>query len=108
MLAWKLGWRSLLRNKRRTAITMAVIVLCYSLLVVSLGLSHGGHADMAEIGIRLGQSHIVVEHEAYADALTLDYPIDDPRPITELAQAGEYWWDRKIPRDLLAAARRAA
>jgi len=25
---------------------------------------------------------------------------------TELARAGEYWWSRKVPRDLLAAARR--
>ena len=30
------------------------------------------------------------------------------RKFGELAQAGEYWWDRKIPRDLLAAARREA
>ena len=28
--------------------------------------------------------------------------------FTELAQTGEYWWDRRIPRDLLSAARRAA
>ena len=33
---------------------------------------------------------------------------DSGLKFTELAQAGEYWWDRKIPRDLLAAARRAA
>ena len=26
--------------------------------------------------------------------------------FTELAQAGTYWWDRKIPRDLLSAARK--
>ena len=28
--------------------------------------------------------------------------------FTELDQAGEYWWDRRIPRDLLSKARKAA
>ena len=38
----------------------------------------------------------------------LDLAPDSGLKFGELAQAGEYWWDRKIPRDLLSAARRAA
>ena len=38
----------------------------------------------------------------------LELAPDSGLKFGELAQAGEYWWDRKIPRDLLSAARRAA
>ena len=36
----------------------------------------------------------------------LELAPDSGLKFGDLAQAGEYWWDRKIPRDLLAAARR--
>ena len=36
----------------------------------------------------------------------LELAPDSGLKFGDLAEAGEYWWDRKIPRDLLAAARR--
>jgi len=34
-------------------------------------------------------------------------PASEPK-FTELDQAGEYWWDRRVPRDLLSKERKAA
>lgn len=38
----------------------------------------------------------------------LEYAPESGLKFGELAQIGEYWWGRKIPRDLLSASRRAA
>ncbi|RME28495.1 MAG: ABC transporter permease [Deltaproteobacteria bacterium] len=65
MLLLKLAARNLLRNKRRTAITMAGISLGLALMVFSNNIAYGSHNDMLRTAISMMAGHVVVQGEGY-------------------------------------------
>lgn len=87
MLLLRLAWRSFLRHRWRSAITATAISLGLAMMLLFVGIADDGHARMAELGIRMGSGHVVVHDKGYAEALTLDHVISDPKPIVQTAEA---------------------
>lgn len=88
MLVWKLAARNLLRHKRRTLITASAITLSYAILLVFMGLGDGSHAQMVDMGVRMGAGHVVVQPPGYRDDQTIDHLIDDPTAVLAALAAG--------------------
>jgi ABC-type lipoprotein release transport system permease subunit len=80
-----LGWRSFVRHRRRSIITTLAVSFSLAMMIVFVGLADDGHARMAEMGIRLGAGHVVVEPKGYQDDPTLDHLVEDPAAVIERA-----------------------
>ena len=87
MLTFKLAWRSFLRHWRRTAITLGGVSISLAMMIAFVGIADDGHARMAELGIRMGAGHVVVQGKGYQAAETLDHLVPDPARIIRKAQA---------------------
>ncbi len=67
LMLFKLAARNLLRNKRRTAITMTGISLGLALMVFSNNIAFGSHNDMLRTAVSMMAGHVVVQGEGYQD-----------------------------------------
>ncbi len=65
MLALRIGWRSFVRHRRRSAITLSAIALGLAMMLFFVGMGTDSHAKMADMGIRLGSGHVLVEAKDY-------------------------------------------
>lgn len=65
MLLLSLAARNLLRNRRRTLITMAGISFGLALMMLSNNVAFGSHNDMLRTAISLMAGHVVVEPAGY-------------------------------------------
>jgi len=83
----KLAWRSFLRHRRRSLITGSAIALGLAMMLVFVGLADDGHRRMADIGIHLGASNVVVQGRGYQDTQSLDHVVGDPAQVAETARA---------------------
>lgn len=81
MLEQKLGLRNVLRNRRRTLVTASIIVSSFSLMILFLGLSDGGHKAMIDIGIKMGVGHVVLYDDQYSNDPSLEHLIQAPNDI---------------------------
>ncbi len=86
MLTLMLAWRSFVRNKRRSIITAAAISFGLAMMIVFVGLADDGHARMAEMGIRFGSGHVLVQGKGYQEDQTLDRLVTDPEQVVQIAK----------------------
>ena len=86
LLTFKLAWRSFIRHRRRSIITTAAVSLSLAMMIIFVGIADDGHARMAELGIRLGQGHVLVQGKGYQAAETLDHLVPDPGRIIARAR----------------------
>jgi len=86
MLSWQLGWRSLIRHKRRSIITAAAVALSLALMLMFVGIADDGHAKMADMGIELGAGHVLVQGDGYQEQQTLDHLVTDPAHVVATAE----------------------
>ncbi|TNF47179.1 ABC transporter permease, partial [bacterium] len=77
----RLAFRNLKRHFRRTLISTVGIALGVALSLFSLGLGDGGHNQMIENGVRIGQGHLTVQVKSYLEAPSPSKYIEDPAPI---------------------------
>ena len=76
----RLAFRNLKRHFRRTLISTVGIALGVALSLFSLGLGDGGHNQMIENGVRIGQGHLTVQAKGYLEAPSPSKYIPDPVP----------------------------
>jgi len=86
MVSLLLGWRSFVRHKRRSIITCAAISVSLAMMIMFVGLADDGHARMAELGIRMGAGHVLVQGKGYQQEQTLDQLVADPDRIVQVAK----------------------
>lgn len=72
MLTLKMAFRSFVRHRRRSGLTGVAVALGLAMLLVFVGLADDTHARMAELGIRMGEGHVLVEAKDYRERQTLD------------------------------------
>jgi ABC-type lipoprotein release transport system permease subunit len=77
----RLAFRNLKRHFRRTLISTVGIALGVALSLFSLGLGDGGHNQMIENGVRIGQGHLTVQVKSYLEAPSPSKYIQTPGPI---------------------------
>jgi ABC-type lipoprotein release transport system permease subunit len=73
----KLVWRSLGRNRRRTAITTFAIALAMALAVFFLALSEGMYDQLLEGVLRMQSGHVTLGHPRHLDAPAVDLVVRD-------------------------------
>lgn len=93
----KFAFRNLRRNLRRTLLTVLAIALGTGLALFSIGLGDGGHSQMIENGVRIGQGHLTVQREGYLESPSLSLYINDPGPFMRVIRESPYV-DRAYPR----------
>lgn len=86
MLLIKLAWRSLLRNKRRTLITVISIALGTGLALFFISLQLGVYEKMIDEAVRMNAGHLTVEHGDYELAPSIDLFVS---PVTEISRMAE-------------------
>jgi len=67
MLLWKLGYRNLWRNRRRTILTMSAIGIAASMVILMLSIYEGMLWDMIESATDLYHGHVKITAEHYLD-----------------------------------------
>jgi len=87
MITLRIAWRSFLRHRWRSAITAAAVSLGLAMMLVFVGVADDGHARMAELGIRMGSGHVIVESKGFRDAQTLDHVVHDADAIARRLDA---------------------
>ena len=65
---FRLAWRNLWRNRRRTLITLAAISLSMMLVQAFHNLSYGVYARMIDSGVRAGAGHLAVYRGDYVES----------------------------------------
>lgn len=90
MLIARIAWRSFLRHKRRSLITASAISFGLALMLISVGMGKDVHDRMADMGIRLGAGHVLVQARGFQDEQTLDYTLAHPDEILAVARQLEH------------------
>jgi ABC-type lipoprotein release transport system permease subunit len=86
-LSWRLAWRNLGRNPRRTLITGGAIVAGVSLCIAVGGLTDGLDADLIRSVTRMSMGEIQVHRPGYLEKHTLTLTMDDPASTLRSAAA---------------------
>ena len=93
----KLAFRNLRRHFRRTLITVLAIALGTGLALFSIGLGDGGHFQMIENGVRIGQGHLTVQRDGFLESPSNSLYVEDPDPFMAVIRKSPYV-DRVYPR----------
>jgi ABC-type lipoprotein release transport system permease subunit len=92
---WRIAYRNLGRNRRRSALTLVAVALGMGLLVVLAGLIKG-EVDLAlRNGIRLQTGHVQVQDESYEEerlSLAWEDLIENPWDLAAQAEAQDEVW----------------
>ena len=89
MLIFRLAWRSLWRNRRRTIITVSSIALGITLALFLISMAEGMYKKLIDDAVRMNAGHVTVENREYARAPSVDLVVPSVSAIESLA--------RKIP-----------
>ena len=85
-LLWRLAWRNLGRNRRRTLITGGAIVAGVSLCIAVGGLTDGLSADVINSVTRKSLGEIQIHRPGYLAKRALSLTMDDPEKIVRAAE----------------------
>ena len=72
----RLAARNVLRQRRRSALIAAAMVLGVAMLILFLALGDGMHAQWIDAGVRLADGHVTVETPAFRRSASLDDRLD--------------------------------
>ncbi|MGD8720092.1 MAG: ABC transporter permease [Candidatus Zixiibacteriota bacterium] len=78
---FKLGWRNLWRNKRRTLLTLGAVTLYSWLLLWFLWFGDGAHDGMIENYVRVLTGHVQVHAVGFRDDMSVMKRIREPGPL---------------------------
>jgi putative ABC transport system permease protein len=78
---FKLAWRNLWRNKRRTLLTLGAVTLYCWLLLWFLWFGDGAHDGMIENYVRILTGHVQIHARGFRDDMSVMKRIRDPAPI---------------------------
>ena len=74
-MLFKVAWRSLLRNWRRTLITISAISGGVALALFGLAFAYGSHAQIIRDAVRIQSGHITLEHPEFREAPSIDVTV---------------------------------
>jgi lipoprotein-releasing system permease protein len=81
----RLAFRNVLRQRRRSALTVVAIVLSLSMFLVLRGVGDGVHQQMAEIGVRMGLGDVVIYRKGYRRDPSLDHLVQGADKVRAVA-----------------------
>lgn len=88
-MIFKIAFRNTFRQKRRTILTGLAMVVGFTLLSLTIGLSDGAYGNIITMFTRNRIGHIQVHREGYLDKPSLYKTIDDLSAVGEVIQSVE-------------------
>jgi len=97
-ILFRLAWRNLWRNHRRTAIMLGAIVIGTWAMIFMTALTRGMVTDMLEHGINALPGHVQVHHPDYRDDPSVAnlLPTPDSELTSRFADAGFVGWSTRV------------
>jgi ABC-type lipoprotein release transport system permease subunit len=83
---FRLAWKNIWRNRRRTIITLTAIAFSIMLVQAVHNLSYGVYAGMVDSGVRAGTGHIAVYRNNYLESRDEILHFRDASLIDDIAQ----------------------
>ncbi len=94
---WRMAWRNLGRNRRRTALTLASIAFGVFLAIFSMAAQDRNWQDMIDLSARMGGGHVTVQHPEYLDTPSLSRTVAGTDAVVAAA-LGDAEVDRAVER----------
>lgn len=87
MITFKIAWRNLFRNRRRTAITVCALALNTAVLILSFALMEGMAQQMVRSATRLVTGDAQIHAKGYREERSFYDTIENPEPLLTKAKA---------------------
>jgi len=84
---WRIAWRNLWRNRRRTWLTAGGIAFAIWMLVFAISFQDGTFRIMIDNAARLYSGHIQLQHPRYQDNPRMEYTLRDVGALTAMVEA---------------------
>lgn len=86
LLIFRIAWRNIWRNTRRTVITLVTMIICVGIMVWMITLADGMHEQMIDSALNLGLGSIQIHAQGYQEDRDIELALFDPEPFYEIAQ----------------------
>jgi ABC-type lipoprotein release transport system permease subunit len=109
---FRLGWRNIWRNPRRTAVIMTAIIIGVWSMIFLGALMRGITDEMVRNGIATLTGHVQVHHRGYRNDPVIENSITDPRDVEtvlgKVLPSGARWTERVRVNAVVSNARHSA
>jgi ABC-type lipoprotein release transport system permease subunit len=82
-MIFKIAWRNILRNKRRSIISVLLSILCVAVLMFFQGLNDGGHEKMIADNVEVYSGYLQIHGQGYQENGNYDHLIFDLDEVLE-------------------------
>lgn len=80
-MIFRLAWRSIWRNRRRTLITVLSIAFGLTFAIFFIAMGNGMYTKMISEAVRMQAGHLTLERAGYLEAPAIDLFLDRPGPL---------------------------
>ena len=80
---FKMAWRNIWRNKRRTTITLIIMILSFVFMLVSVCIGIGYHNGIINNSVKAGTGHIQIHKDKFHAVFTSTYCFKPTKKILD-------------------------
>ncbi len=88
-ILFRIGWRNLWRNKRRSLVVISSIAVGIFAMILSMGVMNGMNNQMVENTIKTSLGHIAIHRKGFQDDMKLEYHFMPETRIIEAIESDE-------------------
>ncbi len=88
-ILFRIGWRNLWRNKRRSLVVISSIAVGIFAMILSMGVMNGMNNQMVENTIKTSLGHISIHQKGFQDDMKLEYHFMPETRIIEAIESDE-------------------
>jgi putative ABC transport system permease protein len=86
LIDFKMAWRNIWRNPRRTLLTMLAIAFACVLLVFMLSFQFGSYDTMIDSSVKISTGHLQIQARGFQKEHAIRKVIPDPQPILRILE----------------------
>ena len=83
-MSYKMAWRNIWRNRRRTLLTIAAVAFASALLVFMLSFQFGSYDAMINASVRIHTGHLQVQAKGYHEDQRIQQVVEDPGAVGDI------------------------
>jgi len=85
-IIFRLSWRNVWRNKRRTVLTLLTVLVGCAMIILTNAIAKGGHNQMIEDAVALNTGHVQIHEKGFWDNKTIDYAFRPEKTLFEILE----------------------